>query len=286
MKRGLIISLFLVGILFFASGIYAEACGLSISLINQDPYPAIPGDYVKVVFQVDGIANPECGQVEIELLEKYPISLDPTENAKITVNSGVYKRDYSSFLLTPYKVRVDGDALNGDNPIEVQYKDGSTTGYTTKQFNLNVEDSRADFEIYVKSYDSTTRELTFEILNIAEADIEALTLEIPDQENIEIKGSKTNIVGDLDSNEYTTADFEAIPKDGEITIKLSYSDSTNTRRTLEKTIEYESKYFQDRIADQKSTSTWTYIFYLIIILVIIWFIRRTIKKRKAKEKHK
>ena len=56
---------------------------------------------------------------------------------------------------------------------------------------------------------SMANEITIEVLNIEASDIEALTIEIPKQDNIEVKGPNKIVVGDLDSNEYTTAEFEA-----------------------------------------------------------------------------
>ena len=285
MKRGLLISTVLV-LIFSMLFVSSEACNLGISLINQDPYPAIPGDYVKLVFQIEGVSNPQCGKIEFELLEQYPLVFDPNFNSIVTADSGIYHRDYNSFLIAPYKVRIDESALEGDTPIEVQYKYGTNTAYLTKEFNINIEDTRADFEIYVKDYNPTTKEITFEILNIAEVDIEALTLEIPKQDNIEVKGSKINIVGDLDSNEYTTASFEAVPKEGEINLLVSYTDSINERRTLEKNVLFEPEYFQDRNGDQKSISIWFYLFWILVIaLVIYYFYKRAKKKRKIREAH-
>ena len=85
--------------LFLISIISAETCNLEVSLLNQDPYPAIPGEYVEVVFQIEGIANAECGTVYFELLENYPIQFDPNTNGRVTIESGTYKKDFSSFLI-------------------------------------------------------------------------------------------------------------------------------------------------------------------------------------------
>lgn len=280
MKKSVLVLAFAVLLLFPIINISAEGCNLDISMINQDPYPAIPGDYVKIVFQVDGIADPDCGEITFELLDKYPISLDEGESPEIVFQSGVYKKDYSSFLTAPYKVRIDKDAVDGDNPIEVQYKRSSSDLYITKQFMLNIEDSRADFEIHVKDYDYMTNTITFEILNIGEKDVEALTVEIPKQDNIIIKGSNRNIVGDIDSSEFTTADFEAIPSDGNIKLNVLYTDSIDVRRTLEIIVPFESSYFQNRISDQKVTPTSSYIIAGIIVFLVIYFIYRRMKKKK------
>jgi len=280
-----VISLLLVLMIFSASGVLAEKCNLQASIINQDPYPALQGDYVKVVFQLDGIANPDCGRVEFELVNKYPISFDLPEQAKVTVDSGTYQKDFSSFLIAPFKVRVDPNALDGDNPIEVKYKYSGNDAYETKQFDLNVKDTRADFEIHVQNYNPTTKIITLEILNIGKSDIEALTVEVPEQDNVEIKGSNINIVGDLDSNEYTTADFEGTPKEGELNVKITYTDSINERRTVLKNVYFNPDYFKGRVADQKSSNTGLYITILIIGGAIGYYFYRRHKKKKAKEMH-
>lgn len=254
-------------------------------MINQDPYPAVPGDYVKIVFQLKGVENSECGDVSFSLLEKYPISFDPGAESAIKISAGTFTKDYQSFLMVPYKVRVDENALDGDNPIEVSFSSSIGKGsYRTKQFDLNIEDVKADFEIFVKNYDYLTNILTLEILNIADSDIEALILEIPKQEGIIIKGASKNILGDLDSNEYTTADFEAIPQEGDIQTVIYYTDKTGTRRTLEKIVSFDPSYFQERKADEKTTSKWIYILSTALVLFAVYYVYKIRKKKK--EHHK
>ena len=262
----------------------AEACDLSVSLVNQDPYPAVQGDYVKMVFQVDGIAASGCGEVTIELIEKYPISFDDGEETVYTINSGTYTKDFQNFLMAPFKIRVDENALDGANPVEVRYsynKLGVTGAVESKEVDLEVEDVRADFEVFVKDYDYASNEITLDILNIGGNDIEALTVEIPEQEGVVVKGAKKNIVGDLDSNEDTTADFEATLEDGTYKILLSYSDSIDERRTVEKEIGFDSSYFTNRAGDQTEGGfIGGFWFWVIVIGAGYWYW----KKKKAKKK--
>ncbi|MCR4323820.1 MAG: hypothetical protein NUV37_02540, partial [Nanoarchaeota archaeon] len=152
---------------------------------------------------------------------------------------------------------------------------------------VEVEDSKAEFEVYVKDYDYNTNELTIEILNIAASGIEALTVEIPKQETISIKGPNRIVVGDLDSNEYTTAEFEATVGDGWFNVRLIYSDSINVRREVTKAINFDSSYFFGRKADQNGTSTRTYVLWIVIIFAVVyWFLRRRKKKKdKLKKAH-
>ncbi len=283
MKRGLGVLL----IVFLSTLVYAEGCQLDISLINQDPYPAVPGDYVKVVFQIEGVENPECGIVSFQLLEKYPLIFDPETTPLTTINAGTHTKDYSSYLMVPYKVRIDENTLDGDNPIEIEfsYQKGGSSSHESKQFNLEVQDVKADFEVTIKDYDFTTNIMALEILNIGESDIEALTIEIPDQKNIQIKGSYRNIVGDLDSNDYTTADFETLPQNGEIMLSIFYTDSINVRRNLQKTITFDSKYFENRNDSEKGISTGTYIIIFLVVGGIVYWIYRRRKKKQSRHKH-
>ena len=275
MKKRLIIYL---TVLFYISII--SACTLDVNLINQDPYPAIPGDYVKLVFQLTGIENPDCGTVSFELLENYPISFDPNTTAKIETKSGTYQRDFNSYLIIPYKVRLDENALDGENKVEVKYKSELNPAEILKTFYIEVEDTHADFELHIKKYLYDTKDLTIEIINIEEIDIEALTLEIPKQENIEIRGTNRIVVGDIDSNEYTTADFKAIPKDGEIEVKIMYTDTIGTRREIIKKINYDSSYFIEREDEKQKIPTYYYAAGIIIIFIIIIF---SLKRRKKKK---
>ena len=289
MKKRILILILTAFIFSSFAFVSAQACSLDVYLINQDPYPAIPGDYVKVVFQINGLSNPNCGHVQFELLEQYPLIFDPGEKKIFDLKAGVYNKDFNSFLIAPYKIRIDKDALKGDTPIETQYFYGNNIASETKQFNIYIEDTKADFEIFVKDYDISKKEITFQILNTAEVDIEALTIEIPKQENIEIKGSKINIVGDLDSNEYTTTNFEATAKKGKINLIIHYTDSINTRRSIEKEVIFEPEYFENRTNGKSKNPLTSYLFWILLVVWIAsFFYRRWRKKKKAKEarKHK
>lgn len=284
-KLGVLFGALVLFSLFSIGFVSAESCDLRVTMINQDPYPAIQGEEVKLVFQVKGVESTECGTIEFELLEQHPITLLPGEPKSYSIESGTFIRNFESFFLAPFKVKVSEDALDGDNLIEVRYKGERNLAYETASFDLNVRDSRADFEVYVKDYDFTTRTMVLEVLNIGESDIEALAIEIPKQEGILVKGASREIVGDLDSNEYTTADFEATPQDGVIDVVLKYSDEINERREVQVQVEYDGSYFEGLLRDEEQKSSSGLIIVAIVIVVGIWYFRRRAKRKKAlKEK--
>jgi hypothetical protein len=261
---------------FILASTYSPACNIDTVLLNQDPYPAQPGESAKIVFQVTGIEQDDCKNIKVEFLEKFPFSLDPESEAVVEIKAGTYVKDFSSFLLVPYKIRVDKDALDGDNQLELKITANNVA--LTEEFQINVEDSRTDFEVSVKDYDSSTRTLTFEILNIGENDVEALTIDVPMQDNLEVKGSARNIVGSLDSNDDTTFTFEGIPKNGDIKLIVVYTDEISERRTLEKVVSFDSDLFDGRGVDE-GMSFWFYITLIIVaVLIFRWYRKR--KKRR------
>jgi hypothetical protein len=279
MKRSVILTLLLLSSLGMVAA--ETACDLDVTLLNQDPYPAVPGDYVKLVFQVEGLDSPTCEDITFNLLADYPIEFNPGETGLRTFKKIDYIKDYESNLLIPYEVRINSDALDGANPVEVRVQSKGNAPLT-KTFDIEVDDVRADFEIYVKDYDYKTNEMTLEILNIEASDVEALSVEIPKQESIDVKGASRIVVGDLDSNEYTSADFEATLLDGEFDVILVYSDAINTRRIVEKKISFDSSYFTNRKADEKVTGTGTYVFWAVIAIVLIWWAFRKFRNNKKK----
>lgn len=278
MNKGALIVFGFIMCLAFASAI---DCDLSASIVNQDPYPAIPGDYVKVVFQVDGIGNSECGNVEVALLPSYPFTLDPGEKSTYSTGS-FFARDYSSFVTLPFKLRIDNEALDGDNQIELslKYEKGGYQLNSLKKFNISIEDARTDFEVFVKSYDFTTNTLTFEVLNSGKNDVKAVTLKVLDGVRTQLKGADTNIIGDLDSNEYTTADFLVSPLTTKIPISITYTDSIDVRRTVEKSVEFNPANFEG-VGAKKGMSTWMIIVIVVIVVVGAWFVYRRFFKKKS-----
>ena len=264
--------IFMIILLISIIPVFAEtqSCTLSASLINQDPYPAIPGESVKLVFQIDGVGDPFCGKVDFTLIESYPIKIEEGTSATTSINSGVFVRNYGDFFLAPYTVIIDKNALDGQSQIEA-FLNSDTSSNKIVNFEINIEDSRADFEVSIKDYVPSEKELTFEILNIAESDVESLTIEIKKQENIILKGSNRNIIGSLDSNEDTTFSFEATPKEGDIILNIYYTDKTGVRRNLEKTVNYDPTYFVDRVRDQNGPNSFIYWTIGIIILIILFW---------------
>lgn len=286
MKKVMVISIMALALMFSLNLVLSASveCNPTVQLLSQDPYPAIPGDYVKMVFQIGGISDSACGDISFELLNKYPISFDPGQESKISLKSGTFVKDYSTHKLIAFKIRVDQDAVDGDNPIETLLSKGTSEGVESKEFNLNVEDTRADFEVYVKDLSFTTNLITLEVLNIAKVDVKSIAVEILDNPTLIVKGAKTKIIGDLDSNEYTTAEFEIKPSETMIPLRVFYTDNAGFRRSVDKNVTLVPSLFQERKADEKSTPMSTYIISGVAVILLGYWLYRRKKAKEAKRR--
>lgn len=278
-------SLALIG---FVSAVEPSACQLDVSLVNQDPVHVVPGEYVKVVFQLSGVENPNCKDVVFNLIPEYPFSVDPGVETEKVITAGTFTHSYNSQATIPFTLRVDKDALDNDYKIKVQFgtSAGGSSALVEKEFNISVEDVTSNFDVFVQDYNDATKTLTFDIVNIGKNDVDALSVRVPKQSTIEVKGANQAIIGSLDSGQDTTFSYEATPKDGSISLEISYNDQNGDRRTVTKLIDYDSSYFTGRVQASTGSSWRWYLVAIIIIGVGVWYYLRRRKKNKAAEREK
>jgi len=212
MKKAILISL-LVGIvlLSFASAASNTACNIGVSIINQDPYPAIPGSYVNVVFQVTGVENPNCVGTWFELVPNYPFSLDENATNRQSLAGGVFTPNYNNNWVIPYKVRVDDGAISGYYNLDVAYSaSGSDGSYVQIPFNISVQDSRTNFDSVIQQVSGSI--VSIAIANTGKYDANSVIVKIPNQAYFTTVGTNGQIVGNLASGDYSLVSFDISPK--------------------------------------------------------------------------
>lgn len=258
----------------------SSLCSLTPTLINQDPISAVPGETVKLLFQITGTENPECGRINLEFVEDYPFSLDSGYSKVQTIQGGTYQRDFNSFWIVPYRVRVDPGALDGDQKLSLKTWVNSDSNLAKiNDFNISVEEVRTDFIVTLDSYSFSTNKLVLGLVNIGEKNAQSITVEIPQQENALIEGGHVKILGELDSNEDTTVTFDAALSSGPIKINLQYNDEIGERREISQEVIFSDIAFENT-KQKSSVSTGSIIFWVLVISAIVYFFIR--RRRKAK----
>jgi len=111
---------------------------INVTMINHEPDPAEAGRYVTVRFKIENSGAENAQDVTVELLPKYPFFLDPGESAVKYIGSVRSRQLGDTGVITDYRLKVDENALEGDNEIEFRYKTKDNAWIKLEPFNINV----------------------------------------------------------------------------------------------------------------------------------------------------
>jgi len=114
----------------------ATAAGgaLKVDITKYEPYPAEIGKYVDLWVNVKNMGGGTAEDVTIELVPKYPFTLDSSSNAH--QNKGSIGVDTSAMY--EYRLFVASDAKPGTHEITIRYQDDEGTTWSEKDFEIKV----------------------------------------------------------------------------------------------------------------------------------------------------
>ena len=213
----LIISFALIGLLLMSLptswATDNPVCKPTIVLVNQDPYPVVAGDYVKVLFEVSGLDNSDCNGFSLKIDPAYPFSLDPGVNDTKTLNGYIAtSADYKSVWDVPFKLRVADNAAQGEYYINVMSRRSTDPSFdtyaTVNQFNVTLSDVQTSFDVVVQ--DRSSSQVSIGLANTGKNTANAVVISVPQQQNFRTGGISQQIVGNLAAGDYTTISFNVI----------------------------------------------------------------------------
>jgi len=235
--------------------VYTDMVHLKTTFVNQNPTSAVTGEYVDLLFKIENLGTEDAENVTFELLPQYPFSLDPGVSAKqyLGTITGLQRGDNA--YLVKYKLKVDKDAVEGDNKIKIKYSYGDGNAYDVQTYNVSVSNSRTDFDVVVQD------QSTLAIVNIGANTAQSVIVRIPNQPNYRVNGTSATIIGNLNAGDYTLATFQIIStrasnissnvsnvppnipssissEPSNLTVEISYTDTLGIRRTVDKNVSY------------------------------------------------
>jgi len=108
---------------------------LVVTYMSQDPDPVEPGGYVELKFKVENEGTEAAEDVQVEILPEYPFSLDAGEGAVKSIGIIRGRQTGSDAFIVKFKLKVDKDAVAGDNTIDVRYN-SDKTGWIKMEDNI------------------------------------------------------------------------------------------------------------------------------------------------------
>ena len=209
--------------------------GVQISSLKYEEYPANPGDYIDVWIKAS--IGSSVDYVKFELVNSFPFSVDSSEDSVREYS------DYTGEVIFHYKVRVDKDAVEGTNELKIAItsSDSAASG-SIYSMEVEVADAQTDFDLIIQ--DSTTSEISLAIANIGKNTANSMIVRIPEQDNYKITGTNGQMVGNLESGDYTIASFSLVSVGrtaGNLIVQIDYTDSIGERRSVLKEVEFNSQ---------------------------------------------
>lgn len=131
---------------------------IAVNLISQEPDPAEPGRYVDVRFKFDNNGSKEAKNIEVEILLEYPFSLDPGRDAVKNIGTLQSMQRGDVGAIVKYKLRVDKNAVEGENEIKIRYRMDKGVWITLKEFFIDVQTHDAILAVEEVSMDKDSLE--------------------------------------------------------------------------------------------------------------------------------
>jgi hypothetical protein len=272
----------------------SNAASIVIEQTKYDPFPAAPGEYVKIWIKVENWGGKEMTNAVFQLVPHYPFYLDPgDEGIHVKGRIGSFQQ-----VLLEYKLRVDSAALEKTYDDELFFRvcsDINCAGWIKEipiEISVNpggepkVELGIQDSDIF---YGGKKGSVTLNVVNRGTLDIKFLVVELQPSESYEMLSPNRIYVGELESDDYDTVDFDIYVSNNvgktktetlPLTVLLDYSD-INDKEYMEK-ISTSIKVYS--VADMKkmqlisSSNTGLYIA-IVVILIIVYFGYRKFKKK-------
>lgn len=143
-------------IAIFAIQLVSAAPSLKVSLSKYEPYPAAPGDTVKIWLLIQNTASNDntdtAKNLVVELIPTEPFSIYNDVSTKTIAILGP-KKDY----LMDFNLKIDENALQGTNTFKVRIKESNSNIQIEQNINLFIQ-SR-DTIITIESVDINPKEI-------------------------------------------------------------------------------------------------------------------------------
>jgi hypothetical protein len=209
--------------------------GIQVSSIRYEPYPANPGDYVDVWIKAN--LGTSIKYAKFEFVNSFPFSLDSNEDPIREYE------DFSGDVVMHYKVRVSQDAVDGINSLKINiFSDQFASSGAVYSMDIDVADAQTDFDLVVQ--DSTSSEVSLAIANIGKNTANSMIVRIPEQTGFKVTGTNGQMVGNLDSGDYTVTSFSLVQVgrgNGNLTVQIDYTDNIGERRSVLKEVQFSSQ---------------------------------------------
>jgi len=267
--------------------------GFVVALLDYDPSPAQPGQYVTIYLKVENRGD-EIKDALYKLEPEYPFSLKPGEDPERYFGTiGSYQQ-----ILLEYDLFVAEDAPEGTYPIKIKLcTDENCTTSVEKEIEITVQTGGTPgIEVGLEDFDifsgGKRGKVTIHVVNRGDLDVKYLVIELLPTEQFDIISPSRIYIGEMESDDFETAEFEIyvhenVAKDVsqkiQLPVYLDYTDA-NDKKYSESQSVYLKVYSQSDLIKmglkRDYDKTKQYFILGVSAIVALFLIYRFYKKRQ------
>lgn len=281
---------------------------ISVESVKTTPEKLVPGNNAKLDIEIKNLADSYMKDVTLKLdltftqYLDYITTLTDASGAYDTLpfaplNSATEKRvtqiapGQSKIVSYDLMTYSDADARVYKVPIILTFYDELGEQYVKNDIIGIVVGAEPEMDVVLDSYDvnapGTAGSISIKFVNKGVTDLKFLNVELLEDGDYEITSAAKDYVGNVDSDDYETADFRIYLKDTaqdivNIPVHVTYKDANNN--DYAKDVELELKLLSAKERGVSERSNVGIIVFVLILLGVAYFIyRRWEKKRKKRQ---
>lgn len=265
------------------------ASALAISSATTNPNEVQPGEHFSLSLKVENTLNEDIENIIVSLNLNSQLPLAPYQSSNQVqidrIDSG--DSEIATFDLSALSSGISGTYLI---PVQISYTLQSN-GTDVKNENLGVVsvviNAQPKIDISSESIliKGTDGKISLKIVNSGLGDAKFLSISLSDFSAMQITSSNQVYIGNIDSNDFDTADFNVFVSSTasssvNIPVELNYTDSGNNQITETKIISINAYTPEEAINLGLIARNNTFVIIIsIAIVLIVFLIYRKIRKR-------
>lgn len=270
------------------------ASALTISSATTNPSEIQPGDHFSLSLKVENTLSEDIENIVISLNLNGQLPLAPYQSSNQVqidrINSG--DDEIANFELSALSNGVSGTYLV---PVQISYNLQSNASAPPINENLGVVsivvNAKPQIDISSEStlIKGTQGKISLKIVNSGLGNAKFLSVSLSDFSAMQITGSNQVYIGNIDSNDFDTADFNVFVSPTasssiNIPVELNYTDSGNNQITVTKIISVNAYTHEEAVNLGLIARNNTFVIVIIIAVVLVLFLiyRRIRKRNKTK----
>lgn len=217
---------------------------ISVSLVNQDPDPAISGDILEVRLGIQNLGGVAVDNLIVEIVPEYPFEVLPGEPAFQKVGSVMAYQSGYSMKIIKYRLKVNRDTPAGTYDLKIKYYEEGSTQASEKSLPIDVQSKESAEVIYI---DKTTlvpgkqTGLKFTVNNVGGSPLKDLTFKWINEDKIilPVGSDNTKYIKYIDIGESADLEYQVIADSNadaglyELNLYLAYEDPvTKEEKTI------------------------------------------------------